>query len=88
MVDVLVEIDAHDVGNGERLVWYSLEGFSSRQLWDARPAPSKQVIVHEVPGEPPGSGYLCHGMLSWDDAYHYFAGCATGFAIARGLKSE
>lgn len=86
MADVMVEIEAHDVGNGERVVWYSLDGMDRRALWDDRPNPSRQAIVHEVPGALPGEGYLCQGGITWECAYHYYAGCATGFVIARGLK--
>lgn len=75
-----------DIGNGERLVWYSMDGLSPKELWDARPERSRQAVVREVPGESPEP--LCMGLITWEDGYHYFAGAATGFAIARGLESE
>jgi hypothetical protein len=84
--DKRVVIETCDTGNGERLVWYSLDGLTRRALWDARPERSRQAVVREMPDEPPEM--LCQGLLTWEDAYHYYAGCSTGFAIARGLKAE
>lgn len=77
------EIDREDVGNGERLVWYSLDGLTAKESLKADV--SRHAIVHE---HAEGSETLCMGAISHWCAYHYFAGTATGFAIARNLRSS